>query len=228
MGQLRTLKAKAQGATTCVICGNLVPFGKQYLQTCGDLACQLVAFFHPKYIDPTRSQYGRKKPKTHLKVRGPVLKKLWTTEESLTERIKSKAEEINKSLELTEEGWLIRGTYEMAQDERGEARPEAQKKLWSVLSRRAVFIRAISAHASTPSLVIHRRRGQSTIEAIQDQYIGDSKHYSLCDTFYAWGCSCDNRHKVEYTTIEDLPNEDGYHDACPLCGSSPIEVITDA
>jgi hypothetical protein len=226
--QLPTIRALARGNKRCVICGGPLPYSKEYLQTCGDMACQTVLTLHPEFLD-----VERRVPFKH-KTRTPKLRdlprhhqKIWNNPESYTKRIRGKTLEGSKALEITKEGWLIRGTYELTQDERGIARPKAQASIWSTLSRRSVFIRAIIQADGEPSWIVHRLPRQSTADAVRHLYMGNSENHLLCDIFYAWGCSCDNRHKVEYKTIEDLPNKDGYHDACPLCGSSPIEVITD-
>lgn len=101
--------------------------------------------------------------------------------------------------------------------------PESHDELWSHLGRKTVLIRVEAQDLGVASLVITRRSGQTTADALRYGIMAGSGYEDLCDIFYAWKCPCNNYH-VTYPTIEDLPDEVGYHDSCPRCGAAPLEV----
>lgn len=110
-------------------------------------------------------------------------------------------------------------------DERGADRPDAQAEIWSWLSRRSCLLKAVGSEEGQASLVV-RQEYRETVQAAVVRSLGlapNAEHW--CDVFYAWRCPCNHDHRVEYETINDLPAEVGYHDACPRCGAAPLEVI---
>lgn len=108
-------------------------------------------------------------------------------------------------------------------DERMADAPHVANYPWAKKSRISVMLRIVGEEAEA-SIRVRRVGHRSVRKVIKDAW-GLSHEY-LCDIFLAWRCPCPHDHQVMYKKLTDLPTRLGYHDACPRCGSAPLEVFS--
>jgi len=83
--------------------------------------------------------------------------------------------------------------------------------------------------AGLPTLRVSVKPGKSrgpAQNALLEAFFGvNIAVHSEYDIILAWRCGCENTWEVLYRSVEDFPTTPGYHDACPVCGASPLEVV---
>lgn len=209
---------------TCVICNRTFAKGRDNrLQTCGDPVCQGELTAHPENRDPARRKNvsGSSKIKRRLaQYHAMVLES--TEGQTTSSRLLSRLASTNVQLRVTNSPWR----EGMSSDNRGSLSPHLQQRVWTELSRRTVYLRLLAQEIDPgPSMIITRKHREHTWEVVLREWLGGNDLHQAYEIFYAWACGCGSGHQITYEKIEDLPDEDGYHSACPDCGSAPIEVI---
>ena len=123
----------------------------------------------------------------------------------------------------TDERWWQDGE----KDERGIGANEAARQSpWGTLSRRHVAITLADTQEATAALTMHRRPKESTEDAFVRLFFGNNVEYALdFDFILVWRCGCQLKTCKEYVSLEDLPAEKGFHEACPCCGAVCLEIL---
>ena len=208
----------------CVVCGGLLATQRYQNQTCRSPECRAAILLHPILKEPGRTgtPWGWNKPKTAPRERLELLMRRFGFEvpDSGHEALRLGALELRETSDWNARDWG------MMEDDRGAANPESQEAVWGWLSRVTVFLRSIGQEGGQASLVVRLRNGETSHMAVERSLSQTARVLARgCDYFLAWRCPCEHDHRVEYTSIEALPKGLGYHDACPLCGAAPLEVI---
>jgi len=216
----------------CVVCGEKTQH--PYHQACGDTWCSVSAALEPRYTDPKRARNDQPKfndPRLKENLKGVArahrdrrvledkarrLAPLIPWENSL-----EKAELALVAFDFDETSWFVDNEW-IGKDRRGEADPR-QSSAWSRTSRLSCAFRAIGGR---PAVRIRKRKNRSSEASLIKELMGGSGTYAQAyDVFFAWRCGCQHNLEVVYEYISDIPNEVGYHDACPVCGQAPLEVL---
>lgn len=201
----------------CVACGDEIRFYTN--QTCGKPECRAELILHPE-IRRTKPPTARNKRPWKKSYRPPDLSTIMST---LEIPVGEDAIEplVLGALELSRRAnW---GTDYRIEDERGANVKVAQNSVWGWLSRVSVMLKIQAEHSGEPSLIV-RKKKTCSVKVTVRKSLGLTMP-DLCDVFMAWRCPCPEDHKVYYKSINDLPSQVGYHDACPRCGAAPLEVI---
>jgi len=194
----------------CVACGE--PVKHHTSQTCGDPFCLAVLHCNPDLRVQRRGADRRRKwePRGHPERRRPPILRLLPEELEVGARIAVELR-VEQEFEVDSMG-----------DPRGRGRPESQADVWGYLSRKVVCLRVIGQEGGKAALVVRRKRREHVAALVRQRLA-----VQVFDVFMAWRCGCPHGHEKIYERPEDLPQEDGYWEACPVCGAAPIEVIID-
>jgi hypothetical protein len=200
----------------CWVCGETLHDRKR--ATCGMALCRATALVYPQRESINHDNYAAIKY-SGQKREVPRKVRFSPGDAQAAVRI------VDASI-LQPADWSIHG-YVLTEDRRGIALEGGRDTIWGFLSRKNVYLKS-RGRPSKPSMVIQRLAGVSVASHVKRRLMGDEDKGTdkLIDIFYAWRCPCQNRHEVIYEQIEDLPNTDGYHDACGNCGAAPLEVST--
>jgi hypothetical protein len=184
---------------------------------------------NPHIKDPSRMRTNQKIPPYRFKRTSSPEEKIARKVSKNPVLVASDAEihrAIAQGFEIDSSDWEIRDKY-LSKDRRGRAVPEIQQEVWGYLSRRTVAWKCVAYGYGKASLVLRLRPGQTVSEYVKNELAAGSGSEKLFEILYAWRCTCPRRTHVTYETVDDLPQEVGYHDACISCGSAPLEVIVD-
>jgi len=214
----------------CVVCGDTHPNRmKSRVQVCDKPMCKALLFNHPGLIDPERTNSYTNPPPTTKGNRKPshedlhaCINDIKRSDVVLNKHV-SAINQLANDLHIDPSTLQVDGAYTLTNDERGSG--GCQDDVWSYLSRKSSLIKIKAKHPSESGLTIHRPKRKTVTEVVRKTLLNSSGNETLCDVFYAWQCGCAYQHTLEYTRLEDLPQMAGWHDACPRCGASPLEVI---
>lgn len=101
---------------------------------------------------------------------------------------------------------------------------EAYLEPWGTVSQTSIAIKLVG-HEGEASLTISLKNRSSQEAFIQDFCGGNASYLDHFQLIYVWRCRCDLKTRREWSKLEELPDECGFHVACPGCGSVALEII---
>ena len=199
----------------------------RYVYTCPSWQCRNILGLRPE-LRNEKKQKHQSKPKEG---RGTFFPKTTTYEQNKNVVISRWLNcEIDPDLMKrihehtpTDERWWQAGE----KDERGILAHEvARQSPWGGVSRQHVAIKLSDTQGAAIALTLKRRPKESTKDAFVRNFFGNDPNYaSDFDIILAWRCKCQLKTAKTYASLDDLPTDKGFHEACPCCGAVCLEIL---
>jgi len=199
----------------------------RYVYTCPSWQCRNILGLRPE-LRNEKKQKHQSKPKEG---RGTFFPKTTTYEQNKNVVISRWLNcEIDPTLMKhihahtpTDERWWQAGE----KDERGiSAHEMARQSPWGNLSRQHVAIKLTDTQGASVALTLQRRPKESTKDAFVRCFFGNDPNYaSNFDFILTWRCRCQLKTAKTYASLDDLPTNKGFHEACPCCGAVCLEIL---